>query len=391
MHDVINLYKALTTEEERAVNDEQSSGIRTCPGFEIEVGFGSLESAPRPILVAETERYKKPYSEKYFAKPHFNFLGVDAKDGPVALSIRITGRRTPLNGSEEALAISLLRSRRGEFEDTFKIPLKKSGAEVSHSDALKHYKKVIDERYGLVVFQYVPRAELDFALKDYEDKLFVTRYKFGILYVTGDQGANEDEMYSNRTGSERFEHFITRLGTKVAMRGWHKYRAGLDITEDATGPYSIYTEWRGFEIMFHVSTYLPYSETNHQQVERKRHLGNDIVILVFHDGKGVFDPSCIRSHFNHVFIVVRPVFVEGEKTPHYKLSVVYKGEVLPFLPRFPKDYIFEEGEYFREFVLTKLINAENSALRTSQFTTKSFNTKKDILLDITDKYMTKTK
>lgn len=391
MHNVINLYKALTTQESGGVNDEESSGIRTCPGFEIEVGFESIETPPRPLLVAEPERYRKPYGEKYFAKPHFNFLGTDAKDGPLALSIRITERRTTLSGSEEAVAIALLRSRRGEFEDTYRIPLKKSGLDVGQGEALKHYKKVINERYALVAFQYVPRAELDFALKEYEDKLFVTRYKFGILYVTGDQGTNEDEMYSNRTGSDRFEHFLTRLGTKVAMQGWQKYRAGLDTIENATGPYSIYTEWRGFEIMFHVSTYLPYSEVNPQQVERKRHLGNDIVILVFHDGKGVFDPSCIRSHFNHVFIIVRPVFVEGEKTPHYKVSVVYKGEVLPFLPRFPKDYIFEEGEYFREFVLTKLINAENSSLRTSQFTTKSFNTKKDILLDITDKYMTKTK
>lgn len=387
LHNVLNRFQALTKQEATGVNDEQASGIRTAQGFDIEVGFESVESVPRPVLIAEPDRYKKPYGEKYFAKPHFNFLGVDPKDGSVALSIRITEKRMTNSGGEEAIAISLLRSRRGEYEDTFKIPLKKSGTEVSPSDALKHYKKIIEERYALVAFQYVPRAELDFALKDYEDKLFVSRYKFGILYVTGEQGANEDEMYSNRTGSDRFERFVTRLGTKVAMQGWTKYRAGLDTLENATGPYSIFTEWRGFEIMFHVSTYLPYSEVNPQQVERKRHLGNDIVILVFHDGKGVFDPSCIRSHFNHVFVIVRPVFVEGEKTPHYKLSVVYKGEVLPFPPKYPKDYIFEEGEYFREFVLTKLINAENSALRTSQFSTKSFNTKKDMLQEITEDYM----
>jgi len=35
------------------------------------------------------------------------------------------------------------------------------------------------------------------------------------------------------------------------------------------------------EIMFHVSTLLPYSSGDNQQVQRKRHIGNDIVAIVF--------------------------------------------------------------------------------------------------------------
>lgn len=44
------------------------------------------------------------------------------------------------------------------------------------------------------------------------------------------------------------------------------------------------------------------------QLERKRHLGNDIVMFVFMDEgcKEPFDPSQIRSQFNHIFIVVQP-------------------------------------------------------------------------------------
>lgn len=41
------------------------------------------------------------------------------------------------------------------------------------------------------------------------------------------------------------------------------------------------------------------------QVERKRHLGNDIVLIVFRDAECAqpFDPLIIKSQFHHVFAV----------------------------------------------------------------------------------------
>ena len=42
------------------------------------------------------------------------------------------------------------------------------------------------------------------------------------------------------------------------------------------------------------------------QLLRKRHIGNDIVTVIFQDlGCEAFSPRCIRSHFQHIFIVVR--------------------------------------------------------------------------------------
>jgi hypothetical protein len=34
------------------------------------------------------------------------------------------------------------------------------------------------------------------------------------------------------------------------------------------------------------------------QLERKRHLGNDVVVIVFQAGDTIFDPTCIASEFN---------------------------------------------------------------------------------------------
>ena len=39
------------------------------------------------------------------------------------------------------------------------------------------------------------------------------------------------------------------------------------ITADTTGEYSIYTEYYKCEIMFHVSTLLPYQDNHKQQVK----------------------------------------------------------------------------------------------------------------------------
>lgn len=70
------------------------------------------------------------------------------------------------------------------------------------------------------------------------------------------------------------------------------------------GLYSAYTNWRGIEIMFHVSTQLPYERHDPQKLQRKRHIGNDIVCVVFLEADNTsFSPACIKSHFLHTFIL----------------------------------------------------------------------------------------
>ena len=61
--------------------------------------------------------------------------------------------------------------------------------------------------------------------------------------------------------------------------------------------------------MFHVSTMIPANEDDEIQVERKRHLGNDVVVIIFKEGNQPFSPKIIRSHFNCVFIVVQKLAV----------------------------------------------------------------------------------
>ena len=85
---------------------------------------------------------------------------------------------------------------------------------------------------------------------------------------------------------------------------------------DTTGECSVYTGFKDTEVMFHVSTLLPHTASNKQQLLRKRHIGNDIVTIIFQEpGCEQFSPRCIRSHFQHIFVIVR---VENPNTKFTK-------------------------------------------------------------------------
>jgi hypothetical protein len=116
------------------------------------------------------------------------------------------------------------------------------------------------------------------------------------------------DIFSNTGGSVDWYEFLNFIGEKVRLKGWNRFAGGLDVKTDTTGTatfslslspsrhlhlppprwlisgeFSRFTEWQGSEIMWHVATMLPQGE-GAQQIARKRHIGNDICILVFLDG-----------------------------------------------------------------------------------------------------------
>lgn len=98
------------------------------------------------------------------------------------------------------------------------------------------------------------------------DQVFIkSELKVGIIYVQEGQYTEED-ILDNNEETPAFEEFLQILGEKVRLKGFDKYKGGLDTVHDLTGHYSVYTNWRGIEIMFHVSTLLPYEKHDPQKV-----------------------------------------------------------------------------------------------------------------------------
>jgi len=138
--------------------------------------------------------------------------------------------------------------------------------------------------------------------------------------------------------------------------------------------------------MFHVSTLLTYQKFDAQQVERKRHLGNDIIVIIFQDQNSTpYSPDTIHSFYNQVYFVVRKELI-GNKT-HYKLGVASKGGVPAYSPSLSEIGIYEKCSGFREFLLTKLINAERASYRAPVFQDKISQARKVLLKSVIDDFL----
>ncbi|XP_067126420.1 GTPase-activating Rap/Ran-GAP domain-like protein 3 isoform X3 [Centruroides vittatus] len=335
-------------------------------------------SPSTPVL--ENPEYQTRWYFKYFlGKLHQNYVGADADKIPFFLSVVLT---------EASQGVQQCRA----------VLWKKTGAEkicLSHcpnkpltvKSILSNFQNMEKIEKGPKEI-FIPEIQKDLLLL--EEQEGSVNFKFGVLYAKAGQ-TTDDEMFSNEIGSREFENFIFLLGEKIRLKGWDKFRGGLDIKGDMTGRYSIYTIYEGHEIMFHVSTLLPYSKDNRQQVERKRHIGNDIVNIIFLDGNNEdfsnFKPSMIKSQFTHIFAVVS----YSREDDSYRLSVYSEESVPLFGPTLPCPPFFTNHQEFRDFLLVKLINGEKAAFNTPTFAQKRERTLEMLIKDLYAEHMSENR
>jgi hypothetical protein len=209
-------------------------------------------------------------------------------------------------------------------------------------------------------FSGIKKLDVDMndALLDYESKSFFKKYKFGLLYVQAGQ-IEENDYYSNDVISADLQEFMDLLGQTVDIKSWNKYIAGLPTEGDCKG---VYAEIEDTEIMFHAAPLIPARVEDPQRIDRKRHLGNDVVMLIFKEGDQKFDPSIFNSQFNHIFVVVQKLKHAGPGV-RYRVECIHKQSVPPHPPSLPAPAVFGNTPEFRRWLLLKLINSERAALR----------------------------
>lgn len=202
------------------------------------------------------------------------------------------------------------------------------------------------------------------------------RLKVGVILVKANQ-TDEQEILSNEQYGQDFEDFLDILGEKIPLLNWKDYSGDMNTTNNYHGEYSRYTKFRNFEIMFHVGPYIPDSGEE-ECLSRKRLIGNDITTIVFLEKGAKFKPPCISGDFLHIFVVVSPTEKDGKQA--YKISVISRDGVPPFGPPLPSPPIFTtEGTYFRDFLLTKLINGERGSLHSPYLISKMYRTRQMLL------------
>ncbi|EMD45665.1 Rap/Ran GTPase activating protein, putative [Entamoeba histolytica KU27] len=212
-----------------------------------------------------------------------------------------------------------------------------------------------------------------------EDRLNNNKEKFGIVVGIPGQ-VSENEFLSNKEPSPLALEFFNLLGQTIQLKGFTKYKAGLDVVTNTTGTQSLFTEFCQMEIMFHVSTMLQHVEGDDQFLDKKRHIGNDVCVIIFKEGNESVDISSFVSHFNHVFIVVHPVIIDSKEL--YEVVVVTKLTVKAFRPRFPESKYFQRDSTFRDLLLQKLINGERASLLVDQFIQSQSIARKGLINEI---------
>ncbi|XP_012666133.1 signal-induced proliferation-associated protein 1 isoform X1 [Otolemur garnettii] len=402
----------LASAEDQAVSSDLLLGA---PGFvcelggEGELGLGGPSPPPVPptlpnaavSILEEPQNRTSAYSlehadlgagyyRKYFyGKEHQNFFGLDEVLGPVAVSLRREEKEGSgggtLNSYRVIVRTTQLRTLRGTISEDALPPGPPRG--LSPRKLLEHVAPRLSPtclRLGSASPK-VPRTLLTL-----DEQVLSFQRKVGILYCRAGQGS-EEEMYNNQDAGSAFMQFLTLLGDVVRLKGFENYRAQLDTKTDSTGTHSLYTTYQDHEIMFHVSTMLPYTPNNQQQLLRKRHIGNDIVTIVFQEpGSKPFCPTTIRSHFQHVFLVVR---AHAPCTPHtsYRVAVSRTQDTPAFGPALPRGGgPFAANADFRAFLLAKALNGEQAAGHARQFHAMATRTRQQYLQDLATNEVTTT-
>ena len=158
------------------------------------------------------------------------------------------------------------------------------------------------------VIQPIPLPDNDItrrAINSFDRKDIVDGHKIGVIYIDKGQ-TTEADILANTGGSADYQCFLTGLGTRVALRAAQFNTQGLHC--DVDGEYTYAWRDRVTEIVYHVATMMPTDlNTDPGCINKKRHIGNDFVNIVFNRSNLPFDFDTIPSQFNFVNIVISPI------------------------------------------------------------------------------------
>ncbi|KTF87509.1 hypothetical protein cypCar_00023182, partial [Cyprinus carpio] len=257
---------------------------------------------------------------------HFNYYTVDSVLGHLVFSMKYD-----VIGDQEHLRL-MLRTKMKTYHDVIPISC------LTEFPNIVQMAKLVCEEVNVDRFFPVLYPKASRLIVTFDEHVISNNFKFGVIYQKFGQ-TSEEEFFGNNEESPALVEFLEFLGQKIKLHDFKGFRGGLDVTHGQTGSESL---------------------------QKKRHIGNDIVAIVFQEENTPFVPDMIASNFLHAYVVVQ---VENACSDNvlYKVSVTARDDVPFFGPPLPSPAIFKKGPEFREFLLTKLINAEYACYKAEKF------------------------
>lgn len=215
--------------------------------------------------------------------------------------------------------------------------------------------------------------------------------KIGVLFVNSGQD-DEKEILANTSCSIGFKEFLKKLGRLVELDSYKGNMGSLD-PRGSCGKVSVaYSDWE-YDVMFHVPVLMPTDLQNDQQILKKKHVGNDNVLIVWSENWKDYRQDTLVTHFNFVNIVIYPleklmfriqIFNKaGVEFGPLKDGMVVSWKTLPYLvrttainankevrfhrlPNYDKSTIIRHKS-IRDIINDSLIGKDSAAFHTSRF------------------------
>ena len=132
----------------------------------------------------------------------------------------------------------------------------------------------------------------------------IDTHKVGIMYVALGQ-THEREILGNNHGSPAYTRFLGGIGRLINLRGQvDVYAGGLDPDED--GEYA-YAWWDDIgQVLYHTATMMPNHAHDPHFDYKKRHIGNDLVRIIWNDSGMPYRFDTLTTQFQFVNIVIEP-------------------------------------------------------------------------------------
>lgn len=201
--------------------------------------------------------------------------------------------------------------------------------------------------------------------------------KIGLIFVKPGQ-EDQRSILANDSRSAKYARFVAGLGWEVNLATHAGFMGGLD-RKATTGYSAPYYCDALIEVIFHDITRMPTHADDPQQIHKKRHVGNDIVHIVWSEHTRPYKPSTITSQFNDVHIIIYPLPNEL-----YRISIQQKETIGPFGPL--QDGMVISEELLSPLVRMTAINANRVVRKLQELYRKPFPVRAYHIREINERY-----
>uniref|UniRef100_A0A8C7XD26 Tuberin n=1 Tax=Oryzias sinensis TaxID=183150 RepID=A0A8C7XD26_9TELE len=156
----------------------------------------------------------------------------------------------------------------------------------------------------------LPKTQvIDRAVKVLDQMPPYDTHKIGVVFVGAGQVNNEVAILSNEYGSNRYAAFLTGLGKLIHLKDCDSdqiFLGGLDQYGD-DGEFTYCWHDDIMQAIFHIATLMPNRESDRGCCNKKRHIGNDFVMVVYNDSGEEYKLGTIKGQFNFVEVIIKPL------------------------------------------------------------------------------------